>query len=149
MNLVILKRLVVISILLASFSAVSICSDTNTVQAAPATQLVWGKDLSAGLKAAKTSNKWVLMDVYSSTCGYCKKLDDEVYTDPSVIKTLKKSFVLVKVNGDDPSLGKYVKDRYGVNGYPSVFVLAPNGGMKGKVPGYCPAGDFLKLLAQI
>jgi uncharacterized protein YyaL (SSP411 family) len=114
-----------------------------------AAELAWGKDLSAGLHSAKTSNKWVLVDVSTSWCGWCKKLDREVYTDPSVIQALNKSFVLVKVNGDDPQLGKYVAKHYGVNGYPTIIVLAPSGQMKGKFDGYCPSNEFLQKVSRI
>lgn len=111
--------------------------------------LSWKRDLSDGLKTAGISRKWVLVDVYTDWCGWCRKLDSDTYTNHDVVKFLNKSFVTVKVNGDDAGLGKYMKNQYGVNGYPTIIVLSPDGTLKGKFAGYRDPQGFIRAVSNL
>src|SRR5271170_826891 len=53
-------------------------------------KLVWTHDLKAGLESAERFNnensgktKYVMVDLYTDWCGWCKKLDKDTYTDPA------------------------------------------------------------------
>ncbi|CUT04904.1 DUF255 domain-containing protein, partial [Candidatus Kryptobacter tengchongensis] len=46
-------------------------------------ELKW-YSFSDGLKLAKSENKKVLIDVYTDWCEWCKKMDEEVYTNSTV-----------------------------------------------------------------
>lgn len=76
-------------------------------------------------------------------------MDAGTFTDPTVADTLNRNFVCVKVNGDDVSLGTYVKRTYGVRGYPTVLVLRANGALKGSLVGYRGPADFTEGLSQL
>ena len=117
-------------------------------QAGGAEQLTWQKDLSASLKQATAARKWVLVDVYTDWCGWCKKMDSDTFTDASVARTLNSSFICVKVNADAGSLGSWVKRTYDVHSYPCILVLEPNGRLKAKLKGYQPAEKFRASLAS-
>jgi thiol:disulfide interchange protein len=118
-------------------------------QAPEAATLVWQKDLGAALKTAAATHKWVLVDVYTDWCGWCQKLDTDVYTNARVLKMLKKSFIPVKVNAEAGSLGKYVAKQYDVHGYPTIVVVSPNGKMKGKISGYKDPDAFVEEILKI
>jgi thiol:disulfide interchange protein len=145
---------VIASLLAASFlpsltQTPNLASAQAQAPAQPAAGLTWQKDLGAALKTATATHKWVLVDVYTDWCGWCHKLDEDVYTNPRVIKLLKKSFVLVKVNAEAGTLGKYVGKQYDVHGYPTIVVVSPNGKMKGKIGGYKEADAFVEEILKI
>lgn len=106
-------------------------------------EVVWQRDLHLALKEAKTSDKMILIDVYTNWCGPCKMLDKNTYSSPDVVTYLKRKFICVKVNAEDPTLGNWVSAKYGIDAYPSIIVLAANGRIKGKFVGYCDPQRFL------
>lgn len=120
--------------------------------------LTW-KSLDEGMTLAKQQNKKILVDVYTDWCGWCKKMDSDVYSDAGVIKTLNAKFVLVKLNAESDS--KYVQyqgKRYteadfakavGVSGYPSTLFFDSGGKPITLLPGFVPAQKFVPILAYI
>ena len=48
-----------------------------------------------GVAATQASGKYVLVDVYTDWCGWCKKMDRAVYGHPQVQQLLAASFVLI------------------------------------------------------
>jgi thiol:disulfide interchange protein len=110
--------------------------------------LNWSTDLPQALQQAQASQKYVLLDVYTDWCRWCKKLDESTYPDPRVSELLNKSFVCVKVNAEKGS-GRAIKAQYGVTGYPYIIVLNGDGSVRGKIPGYQGASAFARTLSQI
>ncbi len=133
-----------LAILILPCLAATAGTDRQIIAAAPT--LTWQRDLHTSMTQAKTNNKFVLIDVYTDWCGWCKRLDRDTYTNSDVIAYLNKTFICVKVNGDDPTLGNWVTRKYQVNGYPAIIVLAPSGQLKGKIDGYAPPTAFLQQL---
>jgi len=105
----------------------------------------WLFSLDEGLKAATTSGKPVMIDFYADWCGWCKKLDKDVYTDPEVIKAAK-NFVAVKVNSD---VNQKDAQKYGVTGLPTIVFLKPNGDIAQTIVGYRPSQEFLKVMNEV
>src|SRR5690606_17010397 len=48
----------------------------------------------------KTKPKKVLIDVYTDWCGWCKKLDKEVYENPMAIQYINEHFYAIKFNAE-------------------------------------------------
>ncbi|MFH1258929.1 MAG: thioredoxin family protein [Elusimicrobiota bacterium] len=105
----------------------------------------WVYNLDEGLKSAKTAQKPLMVDFYTDWCGWCKKLDRDVYTDARIIK-LSEGFVCVKVDAE-----KYPADaqKYGVNGYPTIVFLKPDGTALDKIAGYAGAKEFGEFMSKI
>src|SRR5438552_12351825 len=61
-------------------------------------ELQWQDDYDKALAAAKTGNKILMVDVYTDWCGWCKKLDRDVYANADVKAKLAKDFVALKIN---------------------------------------------------
>ncbi|MCC7529281.1 MAG: hypothetical protein IT342_12230 [Candidatus Melainabacteria bacterium] len=76
-------------------------------------------------------------------------MDAGTFIHPSVVAYLNKHFISVKVNGDDTSLGTYVKTYYQVKGYPTVLILNQNGSLKGTIVGYLDGPAFAAKVAAI
>jgi thioredoxin-related protein len=54
-----------------------------------------------GMKLAKKKHKYVIVDIYTDWCGWCKKMDNETFRDPSVVNYLNESFVAIKLNAEE------------------------------------------------
>ena len=108
----------------------------------------WTDNYEKGLEQAKKEKKLVLVDFTGSDwCGWCIKLDKEVFAEAKFKEYAKQNLVLIEV--DFPQLKKLsrpkqkkndeLKTQYGVTGFPSVFILDSEGNKLGKL-GYRPGG---------
>jgi len=110
--------------------------------------VTWSTNLPQALKKAKSSQKYVLIDIYTDWCGWCKRLDQSTYPDPAVGELLNKSFICVKVNAEKGS-GSAIKTKYGATGFPYIVILNPDGSVRGQIGGYEDAPAFCANLNQI
>jgi thioredoxin-related protein len=106
----------------------------------------------AATQKANSQNKHMIVDVYTSWCGWCRIMEKQTYGDPEVSAYLKQNFVLVKVNGESSSKmhwqGKELTERefaraVGVTGYPATYFLKPNADMLGGVSGFIRSPEFM------
>jgi protein disulfide-isomerase len=112
-------------------------------------ELAWGTDLDAALAQAKKEKKLVVMDFTGSDwCGWCIKLQKEVFNTDDFAKYAKDNLVLVEV--DFPSkkkqsdelkkANKKLQDKYGADGFPTIVVLNSEGKQVWKQVGYMAGG---------
>lgn len=59
--------------------------------------LVTFEDYETGLAYAKKVNKPVLLDFTGDACANCRKMEDNVWSDPSVLNILKEKVVLISL----------------------------------------------------
>src|SRR2546428_11672224 len=99
---------------------------------AGAEELQWLTDLPKAQAQAKKENKLVMLDFTGSDwCGWCKKLNKEVFSTQDFAAYAKKSLVLVEV--DFPrskqqteqlkKANKALQEKYQIQGYPTIIVL--------------------------
>jgi len=122
---------------------------SHKASAASTGALQWQTSLSAASEQAKKEHKYILADVYTDWCGWCKKLDKDVFTNSDVVSYLQKDFICVKVNAEDPKEGSTVARTYKVNGFPCALVFSPEGKLIGKVDGYEAAADYIASLKEM
>ena len=104
---------------------------------------VWKTDIKAAIAEAQKSNKQILVLLTGSDwCGYCMKLDKAVFSHKS-FPALAKNLVLVKADFPrkklSPELQKQaneVKMMFPANGFPTVYLLDPNGKVLDKQVGF-------------
>ena len=118
---------------------------------------VW-RSWDAGLREAGTLRRPVLVDVYTEWCGWCRRMDRDVYARADIQDYLARKFVTVKLDAESGDAARYegraytsrtLAARFGVTGYPTTLFLSANGAHLGNVPGYSPPEDFLLLLRFI
>ena len=109
---------------------------------------LWQTDYQAALAQAKAENKHVLVDFSGSDwCGWCVKLDKEVFSKQEFIDFAKENLVLVLVDFPRrtplPPQQKEANDalakKYGIRGFPTVLILNPQGELV-KQTGYQQGG---------
>lgn len=106
------------------------------------------------IAATESSPKMLLVDVYTDWCGWCKKMDKETFTDPSVIKYVNDTFYAVKLNAEDMDRAfdfkgkKYTEAEMAaamrVNSYPNFVIIDPTLQNITQLPGYRTAPQFLE-----
>jgi thioredoxin-related protein len=111
-------------------------------------QLSWETSMAAGSALAKKANKYVLADIYTSWCGWCKRLDRDVFTNAKLVSYLQKDFICVKVNAEEPKEGVGVAEANKVTGYPCGLVFSPAGKLIGRIDGYENPRGYMKLLKK-
>lgn len=116
-------------------------------------------------KLASKGDKKVMIDMYTSWCGWCKVMDKKTFTDPEVIAYLNENYHVIKFNAEQKQPVKYKGKTYewvnagrkGVNmlahemlngrlGYPSMVYLDENLNKIKVSPGYKTPD---KLLAEL
>ena len=90
------------------------------------TEFLEGKKWSDVLKTAQEQGKYIFMDCYTSWCGPCKGLAQNVFPQPKVGAFLNSNFVCCKYDmekGEGIMLYKKYKDN--IPGFPTMLVINP------------------------
>ena len=130
------------SILILLLSLTNIIGDTVAAQGITfqSDTLSW----QAILDKAKTENKIVFVDAYTSWCGPCKRMAKDVFTQKSVGDVFNASFINVKMdmeNGEGPAVAM----RYDVKAYPTYMFITPKGELVHRGLGAMPAEKFIAI----
>ena len=145
-------------VVLGVVCAFGVMSSPATAQQGPALPSVTWTNLESAVKTAKASNKPVFVNVYADWCGYCRKMDQTTFRDAGVVAKLNSQFVSAKLNGESPkkiSLGKSTMSesqwamRQGVEGFPALVVLDPQGRTLLLYPGFMTAPQASALLGDV
>ena len=120
-----------------------------TAGAAWAGEVKWEKNYDDGLALAKKEKKLVMVDVYTDWCGWCKKLDKDVYATKEVSDLLAKDFIAIKLNPEKSKKNANVAEKFGVRGYPNIIFLDADGKMLSQIGGYVPAKEFLQQMEAV
>jgi thioredoxin-related protein len=111
-------------------------------------KIVWLTTISDALQIADQNSKPILVDVYTEWCGWCTKLDEEVYTNAEFIRYMD-SFVGLKLNAEDEGIGSKVAEQFRVEGFPTILVFDKTGKLLGKVEGYLEAKEMIQEVNKI
>ena len=142
------NRAVLAVVLLCAFAAPGRGGDS---------EVAW-KGWDAGLRQARQLKRPVLVDVYTQWCGWCKRMDRDVYARPEVRDYLNRRFVTIKLDAEASEPASYdgraftsrsLAAHFRVTGYPTTLFLRSDGEHLVNVPGYVPADKFLLVLRYV
>ncbi len=119
-------------------------------------ELTW-ISFEKALSEAEATNRPVLVNVWAPWCGWCRKLERDVY--PEMAKELNRDFVLTRINRDDNKtehryrgikmtsleLAKKLKS----HSVPAIIFLDSKGDYLLDISGYLEAKELLPVLTYI
>jgi len=98
----------------------------------------WDEVISESYRTSKP----IFVDVYTDWCGYCKKMDKDVFADGEVSTFLNTYFVNVKLDGET-EFGKGFGFLHEVEGFPTYLYLDKKNNAFGYLEGYVKKSLFL------
>lgn len=119
----------------------------------------WVENWEGALETARKEKKDLLVDFTGSDwCGWCIRLDREVFTQDAFAEEAPKHYVLVKLDfpqrtqqpAELRKQNQELSEKFGVQGFPTLFVLDSAGRPYGTL-GYMPGGPkaFLGRLEEL
>ncbi len=109
----------------------------------------WMTDYAKAKEKAKAESKHILIDFSGSDwCGWCVKLDNEVFSQDAFKQYAKENLVLMladfprdksKVSDEVKAQNDQLMKEFGVRGFPTVFILTAEGKVVAKT-GYQDGG---------
>jgi thioredoxin-related protein len=109
----------------------------------------WLNDYKKAQQEATGTNKFLLLDFTGSDwCGWCRKFDKEIWSQPQFRDYARENLVLVEVDfprakAQSVELRKQNQElaqQYQVQGFPTIVVLNGNGQKIWQYDGYFPDG---------
>ena len=113
-----------------------------------AEEIEWQPNYQAALEAAQPDGKIIMVDVFTDWCGWCDKLDSDVYTDAAVVEFSRK-IVNLKIDAEDGGEGQSLAEKFGVSGFPTILFLTADGREVDRIGGFLPAPQFLEEMKRI
>ena len=98
------------------------------------------------LKKARSENKGIFVDVYTSWCGPCKKMAWEVFTQAGVGDYFNTHFVCLKLDAEKDKEHPFFQ-HFKATAFPAFFWLNGEGEVWDMHVGYAEPQEFLKLAA--
>lgn len=101
----------------------------------PAVENNWLTDYESAFVKAKQENKHVLINFTGSDwCGWCKRLDAEVFTQPEFQKYAKENLVLLKLDfprrtpqsKEEKIKNQQLAQQFAVRGFPTILIAKAN-----------------------
>jgi thioredoxin-related protein len=105
----------------------------------------WNKSLADATKKAKPGNRLIFVDMFADWCGWCHKMEQEVFPSEAFQKATD-GMVLLRLNTEDGADGTKLAQKFYVTSLPTFLVLTSDGGVAGMIRGYAPAKEFVDQL---
>ena len=122
-------------------------SDAKAMETAPAdgVGIQFFHGTFAEAKAlAKSQDKLIFVDAYTTWCGPCRLMASQTFTQPSVGEYFNKNFVNLKMDMESGE-GVAFGSQYKVMAYPTLLFLDHNGAVKVRAMGAKPAQELINV----
>ncbi|MFK7947867.1 MAG: thioredoxin family protein [Saprospiraceae bacterium] len=96
------------------------------------------------LAEAKSSNKNIFVDAYTTWCAPCKKMAKYVFTKPNVATFYNDNFISVKMDMEKGK-GPDFAEKYGVKAFPTLLYFSPEGELLHRIVGAKDANEFIEV----
>ncbi|MFT2010293.1 thioredoxin family protein [Pontibacter sp. 13R65] len=95
------------------------------------------------LQKAKQERKPVFLYAYTPSCGSCRQMEKEVFTNPEAVSYYNYTFVNYKINIEDGSEGEALAAKYAIVGFPTYLFFDKNGTLLHQSGSAKSAPDFI------
>lgn len=149
----------IVILLLVSTLAISCSSDSDASesQATEPEQDFW-VSLEEAQHQALDKGRYILLDVYTEWCGFCRRMIRETYADKRVQEALDQYFYPVRIDAESSRTVAFQGESYtmqdlalafGVQSFPTTIFLNPRGEPVALQPGFIEAERFHKMLSFV
>lgn len=123
-------------------------AESDVVATVAAETNLWLTDYDQALKVAAEKKLPVLVDFTGSDwCGWCIRLDKEVFSQDAFKAYAKENLVLLKLDfprrnklpKDEAARNQALAEKFGIQGFPTIVLLGDDGQEKART-GYKPGG---------
>lgn len=94
---------------------------------------------------SKAANKNLYVDVYTTWCGPCKKMENETFSQPEVQKAFAKDYIAAKIDLETPN-GTMLGALFEIQSIPTSLFFNIEGELLGIYKGAYPKEEFIPLL---
>ena len=105
------------------------------------------KSIDEAQKEAKANNQLIFVDMFAQWCGWCHRMEQEVFPSEAFQKATEK-MVLLRLNTEDGKEGTRYAQDFEVYNLPTFLILAPDLSLAGMIRGYNPAPQFVQLISN-
>jgi thioredoxin-related protein len=105
----------------------------------------WIKSLATAQKKAKDSHQLIFVDLYADWCGWCHRMEQEVFPSEAFQKATD-SLVLLRLNTEDGADGSNLARRFQVTSLPTFLLITSDSTLAGVIRGYLPPNEFVTSL---
>lgn len=115
--------------------------------------------MEAVVDRAEAQDKPILVEIYTSWCPYCQRMQETVYADSTVRAYLDRHFTYARLNSDTTAGTHQFADRtlsskelasvLGARGVPTTVFLEPDGTPIARQPGFIKRPQFLQMIRYV
>jgi thioredoxin-related protein len=142
-----------------AFVTISCSAETDAAENQPVDQQqsFW-VTLEQAQTQARDQGKYILLDVYTEWCGFCRRMIRETYADKRVQEALDRYFYPVRIDAESSRQVKFQGENFsmadlalafGVQSFPTTIFLNPDGEPVALQPGFIEPGRFHKMLSFV
>jgi len=121
-----------------AFSLISLCLLTSTAVCQEANPSHWYADFDKAAAVAEKEGKDLLVDFTGSDwCGWCIRLDEEVFDHEAFLAPISKNYILLKLdfpNSEEvkakvpnPERNAELSEKYNIAGFPTILLMNSSG----------------------
>ena len=100
----------------------------------------------SGMDRIEEEGKKGFLYFFTEWCSYCKKMDQETFSEKEISDYLNDHYVPIRVDADK---APEIAGEYGVNQYPLNIFLSGDTEVVAGRPGFVPAGEMIHILKYI
>jgi thioredoxin-related protein len=108
----------------------------------------WHKSIAPAQAEAKKKNQIIFVDLFADWCGWCHRMEREVFPTEA-FRNATKDMVLLRVDTEDRGEGTKLSRDYGITKLPTFLLLDPDGLLVGVIYGYAQAEQFAKRIGEV
>jgi YHS domain-containing protein/thioredoxin-related protein len=106
----------------------------------------WESTLDGAQRVASQSNRLVLVEFVAPWCEVCRRMEAEVFSQPSVGAQVSINYAPVRVNADQlPAIAR----QFGITALPTTVLITPQGQVLDSIRGRMEAGEYVARLNQV